>query len=171
MSIAVTKRKILVTTSTSTGDSSSSENFSETKRARPEEVAPNPEEKGNVSLWQINVAGLKKYQAHPVFLPYSPEHRYRNSDVVHHYRVANYKFQEMASHSSSPFPSREVRNVKDSLQSVTYIENKQNELTFEEQRKLFAKQGKLNKAGQVEERYVCRLQICVLYFIDNYMIG
>ena len=153
MSIAVTKRKILVTTSTSTGDSSSSENFSETKRARPDEVGPNPEQKGKVSLWQINLGGLKKYQAHPVFLPYSPEHRYRNSDAVHHYRVAYYQFQEMAKTSkTSPFPSRDIRNVKDSIQSVTYIENKQNELTFEAQRKLFAKQGKLDQAGQVEER-------------------
>ena len=107
------------------------------------------------ALWQSNLPGLKAYQAHPVFLPYSPEHKYRNSDAVHHYRVANYQFQEMAktSNSSSPFPSRDIKNVKDSIQSVTFIENKQNELTFEKQRKLFAKQGKLNKAGQVEERY------------------
>ena len=162
MSTVVTKRKIVATTSTSTPtESSSSENFSQAKRVRPDEITPNPEEKGKMSLqrqgalWQSNLPGLKAYQAHPVFLPYSPEHRYRNSDAVHHYRVAYYQFQEMAktAKSSSPFPSRDIRNVKDSIQSVTYIENKQNELTFEEQRKLFTKQGKLNKAGQVEERY------------------
>ena len=161
MSIAVNKRKILVSASTSTGDSSSSENFSQTKRARPDEMTPNTEEKGKMSLqrhggalWQSNLPGLKAYQAHPVFLPYSPEHKYRNSDAVHHYRVAFYQFQKMAKTSnSSPFSSRDIRNVEDSIQSVTYIENKQTELTFEKQRKLFAKQGKLDQAGEVEERY------------------
>ena len=148
MSPDVPKRKI----STSTGTSSSSENCSPAKRARPDEIAPVPEVKGKVSLWQYNVPGLKKYQAHPVFLPYSPDQGLC-PDAVHHYRVAYYQFQEMAKTSkTSPFPSRDIRNVKDSIQSVTYIENKQNEYTFEAQRKLFAKQGKLDQAGQVEER-------------------
>ena len=110
-----------------------------------------------MSPWQCNPPGLKKYQAHPVFLPYFPDQGYRDPDAVHHYRVAYYQFQEMAKTSkTSPFPSRDIRNVKDSIQSVTYIENKQNELDFETQRNLFIKQGKLDQAGQVEERFVVK---------------
>ena len=147
----VTKRKILVTTAT---DSSSSENYSQAKRARPHEVVPSPELKGKVmSLWQCNLPGKRKYQAYSVFLPYSPNQRYGNTDTVHHYRVAFYQFHQMAKISnSSPFPSRDISNVKDSIHSVTYIENQQNELIFEAQRKLFSRQGKLNKGGKVEER-------------------
>ena len=152
-----TKRKILApistTISTSTGESSSSEIYSRAKRSRPHETVPRPEVERKVSLWQCNLPGLKKYSAHPVFLPYSPDHNYRNSDSVHHYRVAYYQFQEMAKTSNSaPFHSREIKNVKDSIQSVTYIDNKENSKKFEAQRKLFALQGKLGPGGEVEER-------------------
>ena len=48
-------------------------------------------------------------------------------------------------------PLRKIPNVGDAIETIIYIQNKQLEQTYENQRTSFEFQGKVNKAGMVDE--------------------
>ena len=91
----------------------------------------------------------KKYKIYK-FYP-SRQHDF-DTDKVHHSYIAGYQFHKMITKTTSaPIAMRTILNMSDAIESITYIENDESTMQYEEQRKLFKQQGKVNKDGKVDE--------------------
>merc|ERR1711923_147256 len=90
-----------------------------------------------------------KYRVYK-FFP-SRQHDF-DTDKVHHSYIAGYQFHKMITKTTSaPIAMRTILNMSDAIESITYIENDESTMQYEEQRKLFKQQGKVNKDGKVDE--------------------
>ena len=66
--------------------------------------------------------------------------------------IAGYQFHKMMSDlPKNSTPLRKISNVGETIETIIYIENKQQEQTYEDQRTSFKFQGKVNKTGIVDE--------------------
>ena len=81
----------------------------------------------------------------------SKSHDFSRENTKHAY-IAGYQFHKMMSDlPKNSTPLRKIPNVGDAIETIIYIQNKQLEQTYENQRTSFEFQGKVNKAGMVDE--------------------
>ena len=75
-----------------------------------------------------------------------------NIDKVHHSYIAGYQFHKMISKvSKAPVHMRTILDISDAIDSITYIENDDTAAKYEEQRKMFEEEGKVDDKGKVTE--------------------
>lgn len=80
--------------------------------------------------------------------------KYHDFDIekVHHSYIAGYQFHKMITKASkAPIAMRTILDISDSIESITYIENDDSSLKYEEQRRLFETEGKVDENGKVRE--------------------
>ena len=81
----------------------------------------------------------------------SRDHNFKGENSEHLY-IAGYQFHKMT--SNPPYrnvPLRRIPDVENAIDTITYIENETLMKTYENQRKTFQYQGKVNKQGLVNE--------------------
>eukprot|EP00092_Neocalanus_flemingeri_P054448 GFUD01064117.1.p1 GENE.GFUD01064117.1~~GFUD01064117.1.p1 ORF type:complete len:696 (+),score=180.27 GFUD01064117.1:93-2180(+) len=94
-------------------------------------------------LEETNKRFQPKFQSYK-FYP-SRQHDFNKDKVIHSY-IAGYQFHKMITKlSNAPVPMRTILNMSDAIESITYIENKELTETYEKEKDLFKKQGKVEE--------------------------
>ena len=112
----------------------------------PYDVTISINNQGSVTQETSNPNNIKLFKYYP-----SKSHDFSRENSKHAY-IGGYQFHKMMSDlPKNSSPLRKIPNVGDSIETIIYVENKQLKQTYEDQRRSFKHQGKVNEAGTVDE--------------------
>jgi len=99
-------------------------------------------------------SGTSKKCRRSVFIP-TEESSYLDSPEIVNYFIASKTFhQNVDKGSNTELPRKKIKNHWDALESIVHIRNPEIEEKFEEQRKIFENEGKVDKYGNVPEYHL-----------------
>ena len=91
----------------------------------------------------LGTSGLEIKPQYRSYYFYPTQELELSKEKKQHFYIAGYQFYtKVSSHTSAPLQLRRVKNIQESIKSITYIENDESNRKFNEQKNLFQRTGK-----------------------------